>query len=59
MTALRDQAKTYLPDEFIRIAAAFHETCWRRAGTYFQAGGCTPILTEEEEKLYIRPDFLK
>ena len=39
MLAIREQAKAYLPQEFIQIAEEFHEVCWRRAGTYNRVGG--------------------
>ncbi len=44
MLTIKEQAKKYLPEEFIEISDAFHEICWRRAGTFNRVGGCTPIM---------------
>lgn len=52
MLEIKDQAKKYLPKEFIEIADQFHEICWRRAGTYSRSGFCTPILSLNEKKEY-------
>ena len=49
MQRIKDQACSYLPEEFIRIADEFHELCWRRAGVYERTGFCTPILNAGEE----------
>lgn len=51
MLEIKRQALEYLPKEFIEIADAFHEVCWRRAGTYRRVGMCTPIMTLNEEKI--------
>jgi len=40
MLTIREQAKAYLPQDFIQTAEEFHEVCWRRAGTYNRVGGC-------------------
>ena len=45
MLEIKSEAMKYLPQEFIDIANAFHETCWRRMGTYYRVGFCTPILS--------------
>ncbi len=50
MLEIKEQAKKYLPQEFIEIADEFHEMCWRRAGTFNRVGGCTPVLNNEETK---------
>lgn len=52
MLEIKKQAMAYLPEEFIQIADDFHEVCWHRAGTYNRVGGCTPILSQEEERKY-------
>ena len=53
MRAIKEQATSYLPKEFIEIADAFHEAAWKRAGVFERTGGfCTPILTDEEFKKY-------
>ena len=44
MLKIKEQAKRYLPEEFIEISDVFHELCWRRAGTFNRVGGCTPIM---------------
>lgn len=44
MQAIKEQATRYLPEEFIKIAEEFHEICWRRIGTYYRVGDCTPIM---------------
>ncbi len=44
MLKIKEQAKRYLPEEFIEISKAFHETCCHRAGTFDRVGGCTPIM---------------
>lgn len=48
MLLIEEQAKTYLPREFIEIAEEFHEVCWQRAGTNERVGGCTSILNRRE-----------
>jgi len=48
MLHIKEQAKGYLPEEFIKIADEFHEMCWRRAGTYYRVGLCTPILSSAD-----------
>ena len=52
MLALRVQAEAYLPKEFIRMADDLCDAAWRRAGTWFRTGGCTPILTNEEWSMF-------
>ena len=49
MLAIKEKAKAFLPKEFVEIADAFHEVCWRRAGTYYKSGFCAPILSEAEQ----------
>ncbi len=44
MLKIKEQAKRYIPEEFIEISDTFHEICWRRAGTFNRVGGCTPIM---------------
>lgn len=44
MLRIKEQAKNYLPEEFIKIADEFHEMCWHRAGTFYRVGRCTPIM---------------
>ena len=48
MMKIKEQAAAFLPQEFIKIADEFHEICWRRAGTYYRVGYCTPILSPGE-----------
>ena len=50
MLEIKKQASAFLPSEFTKIADEFHEICWRRAGTFYRVGGCTPILSSYEEK---------
>ena len=50
MLRIREKSKTYLPKELIEIAEEFHDICWHRAGTYARTGGCSPILSFEEQK---------
>lgn len=52
MLKIKEKAKQYLPEEFIEIADKFHEICWRRAGTHYRVGSCTPIMNHIEEKHY-------
>ena len=54
MLRIREQAKAYLPEEFVEIADEFHELCWKRAGTHFRTGFCTPILSEEEQEAFVK-----
>jgi len=53
MQDIKAQAIKYLPEEFIEIADEFHQICWRRAGTFYRAGGCTPVMNCAEEKTYL------
>lgn len=52
MLEIKKQAMGYLPEEFVQIADEFHEACWKRAGTHERMGGCTSILSQEEEKKF-------
>ena len=52
MQAVKDSAQPYLPAEFTEAAEAFHEVCWRRAGTLARTGFCTPILSAAEEAAF-------
>ena len=54
MLKIKEQAKKYLPAEFIEIADEFHEMCWRRAGTFYRVGGCTSILNNAEFNAYTK-----
>ena len=53
MLDIKAKATTYLPKEFVDIAAEFHEVCWRRAETNERVGECTSILNEDEVKKYM------
>lgn len=53
MQMMKDAACGYLPEEFIQIAAEFHEACWRRGGTFFRSGCCTPILNQSETETFL------
>ena len=53
MQMMKDAACGYLPEEFIQIAAEFHEACWRRGGTFFRSGCCTPILNQRETETFL------
>lgn len=52
LQTIKDQAKAYLPQEFIDIEEEFHNACWRRAGVHFRVGYCTPILNDAETQKY-------
>lgn len=52
MLNIKQQATTYLPEEFVDIAEEFHELCWRRAGTYDRVGMCTSIMNRAEQETY-------
>lgn len=54
MLEIKAQAMAYLPEEFIEIADEFHEVCWKRAGTFYRVGECTPILNQDESKRYCK-----
>lgn len=54
MEAIRQQARAYLPEEFVRTAEQFHEVCWRRDGTYGRVGSCTPLLNQTESRLFLK-----
>lgn len=53
MQMMKDAACGYLPEEFIQVAAEFHEACWRRGGTFFRSGCCTPILNQRETETFL------
>ncbi|MGN1182230.1 MAG: ADP-ribosylglycohydrolase family protein [Faecalibacillus sp.] len=52
MLKIKEQAITYLPDEFIVIADEFHQVCCKRFTDFHSAGKCIPILTQEEFDRY-------
>ena len=51
--AIREKAKTYLPEEFRTLADEFAAMCAQRAGTFDRVGMCTPICVPEEEKKFL------
>ena len=53
---IRDSARRYLPKEFVSIADEFHEVCWKRGGSYFRMGSCSPIMNKEELELFTPPE---
>ena len=53
MLRIKENAKSYLPNEFIEIADEFHEICWKRAGMHFRSGYGSPILSEYEGKQFM------
>ena len=59
MLEIKKDAASYLPREFCEIADEFHEVCWRRAGTCFRSGFCTPVMNSEEIAKERRKTFLK
>lgn len=44
MQAIKRQAMSYLPEEFILIADQFYEFCAQRAELYRKTGACAPIV---------------
>ena len=52
MLLIKEKAKGYLPDEFIKIADEFHEVSWKRMGTYERVGGCTSFANKAEYDQY-------
>lgn len=51
MLWIRDEAITYLPDEFIDLADDFHELCCTRTESCFQKGSCENLLTMQDRRL--------
>ena len=52
MLEIKRQAKTYLPEGFIRIADELQKVCAQRAGTFDRSGFCTPILSPADDERF-------